>query len=222
VTLLISPTSLISNPAIAQQPYPGSEYEDIGLKIKATPTIHPDRQVTLQMDFDIKALAGSSVNGIPVITNRTLTQTIRLKEDETSIVSGLLDVEETKSITGLPGFANIPGASFLFSSRNNTSTDNELLILITPRQLRMPDHVSRTIYAGRGEPTGHAGATGAPPVTPPGQETPPSQPPAENPVLPPGEQPPQGGAPGVPPGQQPPQENPPPQPALPPAKPPEP
>jgi len=80
VTLLTSPTSLISNPAISQQPYPGSEYEDIGLKVKATPTLHPNKEVTLQLEFDIKALAGSSVNGIPVITNRTLTQVVRLRK----------------------------------------------------------------------------------------------------------------------------------------------
>jgi hypothetical protein len=226
VTLLISPTSLVSNPAITQQPYPGSEYEDIGLKIKATPTVHPDKQVTLQLDFDIKALAGSSFNGIPVITNRTLTQTVRLKEDETSIVSGLLDREETKTLTGLPGFANIPGASFLFSSRNNSFTDNELLILITPRRLRIPDHLSRTIYAGRGEPTGRAGFTGgAAPVTPTGQEPTPGQPPpVENPQQPPAEQPPQGGPPVAPPPQPPPLENPPqpPQPGTPPpARPPD-
>lgn len=230
VTLLISPTSLISNPAITQQPYPGSEYEDIGLKIKATPTVHPDKQVTLQLDFDIKALAGSSFNGIPVITNRTLTQTVRLKEDETSIVSGLLDREETKTLTGLPGLANIPGASFLFSTHNNSSTDNELLILITPRRLRIPDHLSRTIYAGRGEPTGRAGFGGAAPaapVAPGGLEPTPGQPPAENPQQPPqqapAEQPPQGGPPGTPPPQPSPQENPPqpPQPAPPPARPPD-
>lgn len=221
VTLLISPTSLISNPAITEQPYPGSEYEDIGLKIKATPTLHPDKQVTLQLDFDIKALAGNSINGIPVISNRTLTQTVRLKEDETSIVSGLLDREETKTITGLPGFANIPGASFLFSSHSNSLTDTELLILITPRALRIPDHLSRTIYAGRGEPTGRAGVGGgAAPVTTPGQEPAPGQPPPENPQQPPPEQPPQGGAP---PGTPPAQENPPqpPQPVPPPARPPD-
>lgn len=219
VTLLISPTSLVSNPAISQQPYPGSEYEDIGLKIKATPTVHPDKQVTLQLDFDIKALAGSSYNGIPVITNRTITQTVRLKEDETSIVTGLFDLEETKSLTGLPGLAKIPGASFLFSSHNNSLTDNELLILITPRRLRIPDHLSRTIYAGRGEPTGRAGfGGGAAPVAPTGQEPVPGQPPPENPLQPPAEQPPQGGPPGTPPPQPPSQENPPqpPQPGTPP------
>ena len=167
VTLITSPTSLISNPAISQQPYPGSQYEDIGLKVKATPTLHPDKEVTLQLDFEIKSLAGSSVNGIPVISNRTLTQVVRLKEDETSILTGLLDQEETRTITGLPGFASIPGAGYAFGLRSNSFTDSELLILITPRRVRLPFREGRDIYAGRGDTSGRGSAGVSAPLAPP-------------------------------------------------------
>jgi uncharacterized protein YjdB len=189
VTLLTSPTSLISNPALTQQPYPGSEYEDIGLKVKATPTLHPNKEVTLQLDFDIKALAGSNVNGIPVITNRTLTQVIRLKEDETSIITGLLDQEETRTITGLPGFAQVPGAGYVFGAHNDSFTDTELLILITPRRVRSPFRESHDIYAGRGDATGRgssgANAPLAPPPEPPQPTPEPAQPAGEQPATPP-------------------------------------
>src|ERR1035438_10314463 len=89
--------------------HPGSEYEDLGIKIKVTPTLHADHEVTLHLEFEIRALANAAVNGIPVLSNRTLDQTVRLKEDEPSILGGLTDREETRSITGLPGFAEIPG-----------------------------------------------------------------------------------------------------------------
>jgi type II secretory pathway component GspD/PulD (secretin) len=211
VTLLVTPTSLISNPANFQEPYPGSEYEDIGLKIKTTPSLHGNNEVTLQMDYEIKALAGSSFNGIPVIANRTLSQTVRLKEGETSIVAGLLDREETRTLTGLPGFTGLAGANYLLGSHNNSSQDRELLILITPRVMRVPVHDSRTIYAGRGEPRGRAGAgTVVAPTPQPeperGPENPPpaqEQPQPENPAAAPPPPPPQ------PAPQQQPQQNPP-------------
>jgi hypothetical protein len=114
---------------LAQTPYPASEYVDLGVKIKATPTLHPNNEVTLLLDFEIRALAGSSVNGIPVLSNRTLTQTVRVKEDETSLIGGLTDAEETRSIAGLPGFAEMPGAGYAFGARNNSFQDTELLIL---------------------------------------------------------------------------------------------
>ena len=193
VTLLTSPTSLISNPALSEQPYPGSEYQDIGLKVKATPTLHPNKEVTLQLDFEIKALAGSSVDGIPVITNRTLTQVVRLKEDETSIITGLLDNEETRTITGLPGFAQIPGAGYAFGTHNNSFTNSELLILITPRRVRLPSRESHDIYAGRGDATGRgssgANAPLAPPPEPPQPAPEPAQPAGEQPATPPGQPP---------------------------------
>ena len=109
VTIIQDSSSFANGATPTQTPYPGAEYIDLGVKVKATPTLHPNRDVTLQLEFEIRALAGTSLNGIPVISNRTLSQTIRLKEDETSLIAGLLDNEETRAITGLPGFANLPG-----------------------------------------------------------------------------------------------------------------
>jgi Bacterial type II and III secretion system protein/FG-GAP-like repeat len=157
---------------VAQTPYPASEYVDLGVKIKATPTLHPNNEVTLQLEFEIRALAGSSVNGIPVLSNRTLTQTVRVKEDQPSLIGGLTDVEQTRTITGLPGFAELPVVGYAFGTRSNSLQDTELLIIITPRKLRLADHLTRTIFAGRGETSGR-GATGpGNPQAPPAQPQP--------------------------------------------------
>lgn len=157
---------------VAQTPYPASEYVDLGVKIKATPTLHPNNEVTLQLEFEIRALAGSSVNGIPVLSNRTLTQTVRVKEDQPSLIGGLTDVEQTRTITGLPGFAELPVVGYAFGTRSNSLQDTELLIIITPRKLRLADHLTRTIFAGRGDTSGR-GATGpGNPQPPPAQPQP--------------------------------------------------
>ncbi|MDP9338557.1 MAG: FG-GAP-like repeat-containing protein, partial [Acidobacteriota bacterium] len=134
-----------------QTPYPGAEYMDLGLKVKATPTLHPNDEVTLQLEFEIRALAGGNVNGIPILSNRTLTQTIRVHEGVPSLIGGLADREETRAITGLPGFAELPGIGYAFGGRTKTLTDTELLILITPHRLRSPQKQTGTIFAGRGE-----------------------------------------------------------------------
>jgi tetratricopeptide (TPR) repeat protein len=134
-----------------QTPYPGAEYMDIGLKVKATPLLHPNNEVTLQLEFEIRALAGGNVNGIPIISNRTLTQTVRVKDDQPTLLGGLTDREETRAITGLPGFAELPGVGYAFGGRNNNLSDTELMILITPHRLRSPQHQTGTIFAGHGE-----------------------------------------------------------------------
>ena len=214
VTLVVSPASLISNPAIAQTPYPGSEYEDIGIKIKATPQLHDTKDVTLQLEFEIKALSGSNINGIPVITNRTVTQTVRLKEDETSLVTGVLSDNEAKSISGIPGLATLPGIGYAFGTRSNSFTNDELLFLITPRRVRSAFHESKTIYAGTGEPSGRGQGGAAVPAGPRPDQEPvpvPAQPPVETPPpsTPPSTPPSAPPQPGPPPAQQPPANQPP-------------
>lgn len=166
----------------AQTPYPASEYIDLGVKVKATPTLHTHHEVTLQLEFEIRALSGANINGIPVISNRTLTQTIRVKDDETSLIGGLLDNEETRSLVGLPGFANIPGLGYAFGTKSNSSKNTELLILITPRRLRDPVRTSRSIYAGRGETAAGRGAVRGNAPQPLPQ---PPQPPQSPPLPPP-------------------------------------
>src|ERR1700687_3063564 len=157
----------------AQTPYPASEYIDLGVKVKATPTLHPHREVTLQLEFEIRAISGANVNGIPIISNRTLTQTVRVKDDETTLIGGLLDNEETRSLVGLPGFANIPGLGYAFGTKSNSLRNTELLILVTPRRLRDPLRDTRSIYAGRGDTAGGRGTPGVNiPARPPEQRQP--------------------------------------------------
>jgi Flp pilus assembly secretin CpaC len=147
-----------TNTGSAQTPYPASEFIDLGVKVKATPTLHAHHEVTLQLEFEIRALSGANLNGIPIISNRTLTQSVRVKDDETTLIGGLLDNEETRSLVGLPGFANLPGLGYAFGTKNNTSNNTELLILITPRRLRDPVRNARSIFAGRGDTTVGRGA----------------------------------------------------------------
>ncbi|MGA2813258.1 MAG: FG-GAP-like repeat-containing protein [Candidatus Acidiferrum sp.] len=144
-----------NNGTSGETPYPGSEFEDLGVKVKVTPTLHPNHEVTLQLEFEIRALANASINGIPILSNRTLSQTVRVPVDQPTVLGGLTDTEETRTITGLPGFAEIPGPpGYAFGDHSDTYQDTELLIVVTPRELRAPDHDTKTIYAGRGEPGG--------------------------------------------------------------------
>src|SRR5712692_4772503 len=105
VTVILNSIQLFASSSIPQTAYPGAEYEDLGLKVRATPRIHDANEVTLHLEFSIRSLSGAAINGIPVISNRTVEQTVRLRANETSLLWGLLDEEETRAITGLPGFA---------------------------------------------------------------------------------------------------------------------
>jgi hypothetical protein len=161
VTLNNLQSSLSSS---AQMAYPSAEYEDLGLKIKATPRLHDNDEVTLQLQFDIKSLTGSNINGIPILSNRNIEQTIRLRENETSIVSGIIQSNKMGSTSGLPWTSTAPGVGVLTGENNLNNQNTELLILVTPRALRLPAHDVPAVYAGRGEPSTPPSAPQAPPA----------------------------------------------------------
>jgi Flp pilus assembly secretin CpaC len=142
--------SSVTGASTPQTPYPATGYEDIGIKVKATPRVHPNHEVTLDLSFDITTLSGTTINGIPVIGNRSIQQTVRLKENETSILSGMLERQEQRSLSGLPGLAQTGALADVTSGANVTSEDTELIIAITPRLLHLPPSRSRAVYAGRG------------------------------------------------------------------------
>jgi hypothetical protein len=209
VTVILNSTTLFGGLlGSSGVPFPGVEYLDIGLKVKATPRIHLNDDVSLQLAFDISSLAGQSFNSIPVINNQTVEQTVRLKQNETAVLAGFLQAQVTNAITGTPGVEGIPGIEWLGQNQNLQDQDSELLILVTPRMVRLAPHKDHVIYAGQGSIEGTAGAGGgALGGVPPPQPPPPPSPPPEQPA--PVAQPPEPGEqPPAQPNQQPPPEGP--------------
>ena len=129
-------------------PYPGVEYLDLGVKLKVTPRMHPNNEVTLQAALEVRSLTGVSLNQLPVISNRTVEQTVRLKENETSLLAGFLDVQASRTLNGTPGLADLEGLNFLTGDHVSDLNADEVLILITPRRLNPAPRVSRVLYAG--------------------------------------------------------------------------
>ncbi len=183
--------------------FPNAEYIDIGVKVKATPRIHQNDEVTLQLEFDITSLSGTILNSIPVVANQSVHQTVRVKTNETTALAGFRSPQYMRGLNGLPGLGEVPGAGLFAADEDVQKQDSEFLILMTPRMVALSPRKDHVIYAGRGAPEG-PGAAGP---TREERETPPSQ--IQPQSIPPPLPPPQ---PQLPPPQ--PQPEPPPQPEL--------
>jgi general secretion pathway protein D len=121
---------------ISQQPITSFTYEDVGLTIKIKPRIHLEKEVTLEIELKITALAGSGYADLPIIANREIKNTIRLKDGETSLLAGLLRDEERKSLSGIVGLASIPILGRLFSASDQRIDQSDLVLTITPYIIR--------------------------------------------------------------------------------------
>jgi len=127
----------IDSSSLNQQTIPQIQYQDLGLQMKATPYIHRDQSVSLKVDLKIDALGGTSINNIPILTNRQFSGILDLKDGASALVTSNLSSQEANAISGLPGLSEIPGLQSTTNKSVQTSND-ELVILITPHVVRLP------------------------------------------------------------------------------------
>jgi general secretion pathway protein D len=113
-------------------PFPSVSYEDLGLELKAKPSIHGNGEVTLALELQVRSLTGQSSNGVPVISNQEYKGGIRLRDGEPAVVAGQISTSDQRSIAGLPGLSGIPGFNQALLDNNRMIEDDELLIMITP------------------------------------------------------------------------------------------
>jgi hypothetical protein len=207
VSVILNETSAATSSTGGQgTQFPGSEYVDIGLKIKATPRIHLDDEVTLQLHFELTSIANQSFNSIPVIDSDTLDQTVRLKENETTALAGIMQPSVTNALNGTPGLAGLPGLGVLAGQNSVMEQDSQLLILITPRMVSLAPRKDHVIYAGHGAPPAGPAYTGRAERGPGPQAPAVAQPQPGAPQQPPQQAAPQPGQPQQAPPQQPPQQ----------------
>ena len=141
-----------------QLPYPAVEYEDVGIKAKATPRLHPSGEVTITFSLEVRSISAVSFNGIPVMSNRSVEQTIRLRENEPGLISGLLSDQEILTFTGWPGTDQVPGLNLITGNQTPQTQQEELVIVVIPRAVRFAPHAVRELYAGYGRESSGAGA----------------------------------------------------------------
>jgi hypothetical protein len=116
-------------------PIPQVQYQDLGLTLKVTPRVERNDDVVLKLDLKIQALQGASLNGLPVLTNRSYTADIHLRHGASALVVGDLSRQESNAVSGTPGLTELPGFSSLGSTTKEFDVSN-LAILVTPHILR--------------------------------------------------------------------------------------
>ena len=118
------------------------QYLDVGVNVKITPRIHSDREISMKVSIDVSSVAGRvNIGGIeqPIISQRKIEHDIRLQEGEVNVLGGMVEQSQTKSVSGWPGLAKIPFLRYFFSSENVDSVESEVLLVITPRIVRLPE-----------------------------------------------------------------------------------
>jgi general secretion pathway protein D len=133
------------------------QYQDVGVKIEMTPSVHYDNDVTLKIRIEVSSDANQvTISGVtePIIAQNVVEQIIRLREGEASILGGIQTKQDQLSWTGIPGLSSIPILKYLFGSKDHQIMDNELVFLVVPHVVRTqtldPENI-QTIDTGTGQ-----------------------------------------------------------------------
>ena len=132
-------------------PPPTITFEDLGLVLKITPSVHEGEEVTLDVDAEFKTLGATSpVAGIPVIANNKYAAKVRLQEGEWAVIAGLVQTLDTDTRTGIPGLMQLPWIGRFFAQNTVEKDHSEVLVVLKPHVTALPgfESVPRSIWVG--------------------------------------------------------------------------
>ncbi len=133
------------------------QYQDVGVEIEVTPSVHYDHDVTLKIKITVSAQSGSvTISGVtePILSQRVVDQVIRLREGEASIIGGIQDNQDQQSWTGIPGLSSIPILKYIFGSKDHTIQNDEIVFVVVPHIVRsqyLDQENLRAIDTGSGQ-----------------------------------------------------------------------
>jgi len=113
------------------------QFREYGVRINFTPQITPRGTIKLTVAPEVSSLDYSNAlvfQGftIPALANRRMQTEIELSDGQSFAIAGLLNKNDTETLSKVPGLGDIPVLGRLFKSRSINKTDSELLVMVTP------------------------------------------------------------------------------------------
>src|SRR5579872_4581280 len=118
------------------------QYLDVGVNIDITPRVHANGDVGLKITMEVSEVDGTSnIGGItqPIIGQRKIEHEVRLKEGEVNLLGGMMEDQQTKSLTGFPVLSQIPILRYLFGQTQTDHSETETVFVLIPHIVRRQD-----------------------------------------------------------------------------------
>ena len=131
-TITTTPTGGATAPVVTVQ------FKPYGVKLDFTPTITPQGSIDLKVAPEVSSLDFTNavtLQGfvIPALSQRRVETEVILKDGESFAIAGLINNQVVETMDKVPGLGDIPVLGKLFRSRSTQKSNDELLVVITPR-----------------------------------------------------------------------------------------
>ena len=105
-----------------------------GIVLKIVPWVSASGEITTVLNIDVSSLRGISADGLPEISQRTASTTVRLNDGETIVIGGLVHSTSAETKGKIPILGSIPIiGELLFTSQKKKVEETDLIIYITPK-----------------------------------------------------------------------------------------
>ena len=121
-----------------RQAFPSFTFEDLGLSFSATPRVHSANEISAAIEIEIQLLSGRTVNDIPILLNRSFSSMVRLRANQTALISGMKIFERRKGRSGIWPLSRLPILGHFFRAHANQFNMRELVILLRPHVITLP------------------------------------------------------------------------------------
>lgn len=117
------------------------------LSLKVTPQITPDNKILMDLQINQDTPSSEKFNGVPAIFTKEIQTNVLVNNGQTIVLGGIYRQDKNKAVKRIPFFGDLPVVGILFSNRQITLKNDELLIFITPRIIT--NSLSITTVEGR-------------------------------------------------------------------------
>ena len=113
------------------------QFKDAVLTLRVTPQITEAGTVILALEVENNSPDfANRVNGIPPINTQSAKTQVLVRDGATAVIGGIYQSNEQTVQERTPFLGSLPILGYLFRNRSVTSTNNELLLFITPRIIK--------------------------------------------------------------------------------------
>jgi pilus assembly protein CpaC len=123
----------------------GVQYIPVGVVLSFTPYITDRDRIRLSVQSQVTTVGSATVTvgttAVPAnVDQRTFTTTVELREGQTLAVAGLLQNNMSSSANRVPFFADLPFIGMLNGFNQTSSSEQEVVVLITPQLVHPLEH----------------------------------------------------------------------------------
>ena len=115
----------------------GYSEEEVGITLNVTPHITPAQNILMTLTPEVSEITGwvigpSGQNEKPIVSTRKANTQVRVKNNETLVIGGLVQTKDTAYESKVPILGHIPILGYFFRYQRQKKEKTDLLIFISP------------------------------------------------------------------------------------------